>query len=177
MKCPLVRLGNNVLEYQEKEKYLGVLLNDNLNDNDDIMKHMRGLYARANSVLRKFAACSVEVKHRLFQAFCTRFYCAHLWYKVTKHVMSKIKVAYNNVFRLLFGYRRSCSASEMFVNNNTYNFEGRLRKNINDFTMRIGSSRNILIATLREKFYSCWSSQGRNGLGVYILFIISVVIV
>ena len=37
-------------------------------------------------------------------------------------------MAYNNVFRLLFGYRRSCSASEMCVYNNIYNFEGRLRK-------------------------------------------------
>ena len=153
LKCPLVHLGNNVLEYQEKVKYLGVLLNDNLNDNDDIMKQMRGLYARANSVLRKFAACSFAVKLRLFQAFCTSFYCAHLWYKFTKHVMSKVRVAYNNVFRLLFGYRRSCSASEMFVYNNIYNFEGRLRKNINDFTMRIGSSSNVLIATLRENSF------------------------
>ena len=59
-------LGNNVLEYQEKVKYLGVLLNDKLNDNDDIMKQMRGLCARANSVLRKFAACSFEVQLRLF---------------------------------------------------------------------------------------------------------------
>ena len=33
LKCPLVHLGNNVLEYQEKVKYLGVLLNDKLNDN------------------------------------------------------------------------------------------------------------------------------------------------
>ena len=68
------------------------------------MKEMRGLYDRANLVLRAFAACSFEVKLRLFQAFCTRFYCAHMWYKFTKHVMSKVRVAYNNVFRLLFGY-------------------------------------------------------------------------
>ena len=147
LKCPLVHLGNNVLEYQEKVKYLGVLLNDKLNDNDDIMKQMRGLYARANSVLRKFAACSFEVK-RLFQAFCTSFYCAHLWYKFTKQViMSKVRGAYNNVFRLLFGYRRSCSASEMFVTNHMYNFEGRMRKHINE------SSSNILIATLRENSF------------------------
>ena len=120
------------------------------------MKQMRGLYARANSVLRKFAACSFEVKFRLFQAFCTSFYCAQLWYKFTKHVMSKVRVAYNNVFRLLFGYRRRCSASEMFVNNNIYNFEGRLRKNINDFTMRVcSSSRHSYINrhAQREKFY------------------------
>ncbi len=128
LKCPLVHLGNNVLEYQGKVKYLGMLLSDKLNDNDDIMKQMRGLYARANSVFRKFAACSFEVKLRLFQAFCTS--CAHLWFKFTKQVMSKVRVAYNNVFRLLFGYRRSCSASEMFVTNYVYNFEGRRRKHI-----------------------------------------------
>ena len=61
-------------------------------------------------------------------------------------------MAINNVFRLLFGYRRSRSASEMFVTNEIYiyNFEGRMRKHINYFTMRVGSSSNILIATLRE---------------------------
>ena len=31
-----------------------------------------------------------------------------------------------------------------------YITEGRMRKHINDFTMRVGSSSNILIATLRE---------------------------
>ena len=44
LKCPLVHLGNNVLEYQEKVKYLGVLLNDKLNDNDDIMKQIFEVY-------------------------------------------------------------------------------------------------------------------------------------
>ena len=34
LKCSLVHLGNNVLEYKEKVKYIGVLLNDNLNVND-----------------------------------------------------------------------------------------------------------------------------------------------
>ena len=91
-----------------------MLLNDKLNDNDDIMKQMRGLYALANSVLRKFAACSFEVK---LQAFWKSFYYAHLWYKFTKQVMSMVRKAYNNVFRLLFGYRRRCRASEIFVTN------------------------------------------------------------
>ena len=46
-----------------------MLLNDKLNDNDDIMKQMRGLYARANSVLRKFAACSFESNLYCFKLF------------------------------------------------------------------------------------------------------------
>ena len=57
----------------------------------------------------------------------------------------------------------------MFVNNNIYNFEGRLRKNINNFTMRIGSSSNILIATLRENSFSLLVLSDRNGLGVFII--------
>ena len=34
-----------------------------------------------------------------------------------------------------------------------YNFEGRMRKHINDFTMRVGSSSNVLITTLRENSF------------------------
>ena len=63
-------------------------------------------------------------------------------------------MAYTTVFRLLFGYRKSCSAREMFVTNNIYYFgEGLMRKHINDFTMRVVSSSNILIATLRENSF------------------------
>ena len=83
-------------------------------------------------------------------------------------------MAYNNVFRLLSGYRRSCRASEMFVNNNMYNFEGLLRKHINDFTMRIGSSSN---RHAQRTVLFLLVLSGRHGLGVLILFIICVVIV
>ena len=87
-------------------------------------------------------------------------------------------MAYNNVSRLLFGYRRRCSASEMFVTNNIYYFEGRMRKHINDFTMRIGSSSNVLIATLRENSLILAGPLRQKWVrSVYILFIISVDIV
>ena len=152
-------------------KYLSVLLNNNLNDNDDIMKQMRGLYARANSLLRKFPACSFEVTLRLFQAFCTSFYCAHLWYKFTKQVMTKARVSYNNVSWLLFGYRKRCSASEMCVTNNIYNFEGRKRNILMILLCRWTASRSEIIALFMLVL------SDRHELGVYILFRISVVIV
>ena len=92
----------------------------NLNYNDDIVKKMRGFCARANSFLRKFDACSFEVKLILFQPFCT-------FYTFCAHVMSKVRVEYNNVFRLLLGYRKSCSTSEIFVTNNICNSVGRMQ--------------------------------------------------
>ena len=61
-----IRVVNRSL-YIDTHLMLGVSLNDNLNDNDDIMKQMRGLYARANSVLtvssflHKFLLCPYVV--------------------------------------------------------------------------------------------------------------------
>ena len=83
-------------------------------------------------------------------------------------------MAYNNVFRLLFGYRRSCRASEMFVTN--YITVKVVCENINDFTMRVGSSSNILITTLRENSF-IHAGPLRQKWMRSILFIISVVIV
>ena len=134
------------------------------------MKQMRGLYARANSVLRKFAACSFDVKLRLFQAFCTSFYCAHMWYKFTKYAISKVRVAYNNVFRLLFGYR-SCSASEIFVNNIIYNFEDRLRKTVMILLCGLAAAVIYYLPRSERTVLFLLVLSGRHGLGVYILFI------
>ena len=52
-----------------------------------------------------------------------------------------------------------------------------MRKHVDDFTVRVGSSSNILIATLRENSFTILVLSDRNGFGVYILFIIRVVII
>ena len=53
-----------------------------------------------------------------------------------------------------------------------------MRKHINDFTMRVGSSNNILIATLRENsFIHAGPLRQKRVRSVYILFITTVVIV
>ena len=104
--------------------------------------------------LRRFVACTFEViKLRLFQAFCTSFYCAYLWYKFSSRIISKVRVAYNNVFRFLFGCRKRCSASQMLVANNVRSFEGRIRKHVKDFTLRVDSSKTSLITTLRNNSF------------------------
>ena len=46
-----------------------------------------------------------------------------------------------------------CALTSCCVTNNIYNFEGRMQKDITDFTMRVGSSSNMLIATLRENIF------------------------
>ena len=54
---PCIKLGTNRLQYVTSYKYLGCLLTDTLCDNDDVSKTLRGIYARANMLIRRFSYC------------------------------------------------------------------------------------------------------------------------
>ena len=66
--------------------------------------------------------------------------------------MSKIRVAYNDLYRKILHVSRGSSASEMFVKNNIPNFESLLRKETFSFTSRLKCSSNAIISTIE----SCW---------------------
>ena len=87
------------------------------------------LYASANTILRKFASCSIPVKIQLLlESYCCNFYCAALWCDYPKRTLQKLKVAYNNIFRKCLGFNFRDSASHMFVNNWFYTFDARIRQ-------------------------------------------------
>ena len=101
----------------------------------DIKKHIRGLYARANMLSRRFFHCSPEVKMTLFRSYCTNFYCTQLWFNYSKETMRKLCVAYNNTIRKLLGYSRCCSASGMLVETNLASFQCLRRKAVYGFKL------------------------------------------
>ena len=103
------------------------------------------LYIRGNFQARNFSFCSVDVKVKLFRYFCSNMYCCHLWSHFKNSSYNKVRVAYNNCFRILFGLPRYCSASHMFVSNSVMSFGELVRKCIFNFVKRIESSNNILI--------------------------------
>ena len=135
--CPSISISGTVMDVCNIVKYLGILICDSLTDNNEIMKQMRGFYARANTILRNFNMCSIYVKVELFRAYCTNFYCCSLWSSFSLSTISKMRVAYNNVVRRLLGYSRRDSASNMFVTNNLPSFDVLLRRNIYGFKTRI----------------------------------------
>ena len=145
---PTIKLGDTRLSYVSSYKYLGCLITDELSDNGDIKKTLRGIYARANVLIRKFSNCSTRVKKQLFQAFCTNLYCTHLWWSYSKETLLKTTVAYNNSLRFLLGYQRFCSASGMFVECNLDNFATIRRRYIYNFMCRTRTSSNCIIQTL-----------------------------
>ena len=84
----------NKLAYVKEAKYLGVIICNDLKDDGVILRHVRNIYARSNSIIRKFHRCSVGVKLHLFHAYCCTIYCPQL--NFNKRTYLKANVAYNN---------------------------------------------------------------------------------
>ena len=124
---PLVFIGSDALKYVAESKYLGFSFCDSKQDDNDILRQMRTVYAKYNTLLRTF---SHYVKVTLFQSYCTALYCPFLWSDYKKSTFRKIRVAFNNAYRKIFGLPKRSSASAMYAQHNICNFETTIRKSI-----------------------------------------------
>ena len=113
--------------YTDSIKYLGFTFTSNNCDDADILKQMRMLYCRPNCLIRVFNKCSKPVLLELRRSFCTVFFCPYFWTNYKKTTFSKIRVAYNNVYRKILGVTRRSSVCTMIVTNDIPNFESFLR--------------------------------------------------
>ena len=112
---------------------------------------MRMLCCRSNRIVRLFNKCSKPVLLESCRSFCTVFYCPYFWINYKKATFSKIRVAYNNVYRKILGVSGRSSASAMFVTNDIPNFEALiLRKSIYSFTSRTSFTRSNLICAIEQ---------------------------
>ena len=74
-KCiHLVVINNHTLPHTEKYKYLGYIINNNLTDDDDIVRQKRRIYAQANVLARKFYLCNNTIKTTLCNSYCGSMY-------------------------------------------------------------------------------------------------------
>ncbi len=146
--CPDICLDGATVDYIENAKYLGVILNNKCRDDNDIQRHLRGFYARSNTLIRKFYNCTTEVKLTLFQSYCLPSYCSHLWVNYNNSSYSKIRIAFNNVYRRILGFSKFDSASQMYVSHNIDNFDAYMRKNIHGFMKRVCNIENVLVKSV-----------------------------
>ena len=152
LSLPYLHINNIPISYVDSVKYLGFTFAGAHKDDNDILRQMRTLYARSNRLLRIFHGCSTKVLIELGRSYCGSFYCSYLWTQFNKSTRSKIRVAYNDLYRKILHVSRRSSASEMFVKNNIPNFESLLRKESFSFTSRLKCSSNAIISTIE----SCW---------------------
>ena len=119
----------------------------------DLNRQMRGIYARGNSLLKRFKYCNNEVKMKLFKAYCTNFYCLSLWSKFTQQSHRKVKSAYNRIFRNFMNVERDDMVHFM-VNNNVKTFQEIERTLIFSFKSRIDICDNIIVSVVRDSLFN-----------------------
>ena len=106
-----ILLNGKPLKFCKSIKYLGHVITDTLEDNDDVMRQTASIYARGNMIINTFKFCTDEVKCNLYKTYISNFYTTQLWCNYTKAVYHKFKMAYNNTFRMFFNLDRLCSVS------------------------------------------------------------------
>ena len=164
---PTIFLHSNKLDWVQDYKYLGVHLSSGNGDNKDMKRQISYIYAKGNVLIRKFHRCCDNIKVLLFKTYCYSLYCCHLWADYKCRQLNNVKVAYNNVFRSLFGISRRCHVSPEYLKYTIDNFTILLRKHIVNFRKRLYNSDNLLILTVihsayflnSSTLYKEWTSQ------------------
>ena len=156
--CPRVKIDQAELHYVDSVKYLGYMFNAICSDDDDMLRQMRSLYCRSNTILRDFSLCYMPAKMQLFKSYCVTFYCPFMWCQFKVQSYNKLRVAFNNVHRKLLNYGKRDSASQMFVSNGLPNFDAMLRKSVYSFIQRLHKCENQLVQTL----LSCWKVRNNS---------------
>ena len=142
---PKFFLNGSQITQVKRECYLGVEITDDCMDDATIIKERKKLYARGNTILRKFRHCTKEVKISLFLAYCTSFYCGSLWSNFKRSSFKSIQVAHNTMFKMLMGADRRSSASGSFATHNVPNLLVIQRKMVFSLYSRVLSSQNMLV--------------------------------
>ena len=112
-ECKL-SLNQESLSYVREARNLGVVIQSSGTDKDE-HRQMRKYYAGINTLIRRFYACSYDVKCYLFRSYIANMYCGQFWFKSTKYCLNKLRVSYNNSCRRLPRLPMRNSASGMFV--------------------------------------------------------------
>ena len=163
IKEQFVYMKDKRLEIVENYEYLGVNINCQLKDDIEIENIYRKLCCKANVINRKFSKCSISVKNELFRAYCTNIYCVGLLAKYKKCSFSKLRICYNNSFRIIHRYPRWCSASEMFTYNNVMSFNEVLRASQwRDLCAALESSNSLVKATISIRSSLLWQAYETN---------------
>ena len=129
-------------------KYVIAVLDSLLCDDGNTLRQLRYQYCSANKLRASFFKCSIFVKNVLFRSYCTALYAAHLWCIFKKSTLQRLRVAYNNGFRILYGLSKLDSARTHQVKWCIPTFDALLRKALYVFIHRCRLSSNGLMGAL-----------------------------
>lgn len=162
---PNFKLNGEILKEVKYYKYLGCIISNDLKDDLDIDRQRRKLYVQGNIILRKFFMCSVEVKLKLFTAYCSTMYVPHLWINYNRCTINKLYIAYHSIFKQFVNFSKFESTSllctvfdvqccQSVIRNLIHKFIQRLDDSSNDLIIQILSSSLVYTSYMRKHWRS-----------------------
>ena len=115
------------------------------------------LVAISFMLISRFKFCSHDVKTKLFKSFLSNAYDSQLLTRYRNVNYRRIVVAYNNIYRALFGVARGVSMSAIYVQHNIYTISAIVRKNIYSFKQRLCESGYALLNSITYSLYFRYS--------------------
>ena len=106
------------------------------------------LNVRGNILCRKFHMCSVPVKLKLVNSYCSTLYTPHLWWNYKKMSVSKRQITFHNILKRNIGLSKCDSTSATYAFTNTQCCQSTIRNLIFKFMCRLNKSDNALIKAL-----------------------------
>ena len=124
------------------------VMDSSSNENCDISRQTRALYCIGNKLRSKFSMCFAYVKNSLFKSYCMSLYGSSLWQNYNSYSIRRLRVAYNDAFRMIHGLPRHTSASVQQIFFNVHIFDALIRKSLFSFVKRCRASTNFWINAL-----------------------------
>ena len=137
------------VHFFDQVKYLGVLLNASLKDDDNIQRQVKSLYCAANKLRGTFTAsttfgqCSPAEKTFISCLLHANVCLPTVEQLHTQASMKRLRAAYNNTYRIMHCIPRNASVRPHQVNHRVKTFDALLRNNRYRFLQRCVSSSNF----------------------------------
>ena len=143
-----ITLGNDTLECVTEYKYLGHIIQRNLEDTKDVQSKLNQFYSKFNIVYRKFKNVSVNTLFFLFNSYCLPEYGLALW-DITeiskKHVFKVFRTAFHNSMKKISGATFYHSSHDVATNYNQLLLEHYLALVQSRYIKRINKSKNSIM--------------------------------
>ena len=146
--CTSIFINDDMVPVVTHTKYLGHIISNTLSDHLDIQRQVKQLYIQGNILLRKFYMCSVNVKVKLFQSYCSPMYSTHLWWNYSNAEIRKLYIAYHNVFKILLGFSKYDSNGLLCTIFNVRSCAAVIRNHVYKFMKRLSESTNMLLRNI-----------------------------
>jgi len=123
---PSFKIAGKSLEIVESVKYLGIIINNKLDEREDIYRVRNKFFNKFNMLLRKYNTLNEDIFLYLFKSLCMQFYGAELWLNFSNcsQILKQFRIGYHKAIKKIFNvsYRESnhyiCNTTGLYMFDN-----------------------------------------------------------